>query len=332
MNGDFRRRRRRDFQRPRDHPAERAFRKATERVRRTANTNPWLWLTGTVGILAIWYATPVSEWITEIALMEIPVSADIELGRHAARDLVRRQGYSTIHDTLYSPLIDRIGFELVRTLQDMEDSSYSSSSSRYEWDFGIVRSSDVNAYCLPGGVVRVTSSLLSTLLPTNGELAALLGHEMGHVTRRHAQKRMLSQRILQYLLEALFEQDTDFRRSSSSLGHNLGKLLLGATDWLGQQHFSRRDEYQADAVAWDLLVSRYNRYSPESLISLLSKLQRLEEKYRSKSPDSSSVLLDQVAAWSRTHPATKDRIKSLKLKWQALPREERLRLSRQAAG
>ena len=47
----------------------------------------------------------------------------------------------------------------------------SSQLGQYKWDFGIVKADIVNAFALPGGIIRVTDKLLDTLSPTRGELA-----------------------------------------------------------------------------------------------------------------------------------------------------------------
>ena len=309
--------------------------------------HPWLWFWGSVGLLAAWYTTPISDFVTELVLHEVPIEADLELEWQAPRKLVRSS-----YDYHWSPIISRIGRELLHTLQ-RSDFSFSSSSQyyhdshySYNWDFGIVDTDrSINAFCLPGGTIRVTAALLETLQPTSGEIAALLGHEMGHVLARHAQKRMLSQQLLQSLASALLLDNSSSSSSNNnnrrrrrhqpkSIGQAIGETLLGATDWLGQQRFSRRDEYQADAVAWDLLTAS-GTYNPQSLQSLLQKLASLEDSSRQKASSSSSssssasiILLEQVEAWSRTHPATKDRIRALESKWHDLPRRQRQRLSR----
>jgi Zn-dependent protease with chaperone function len=190
----------------------------------------------------------------------------------------------------------------------------------------------INAFALPGGVVRVTDALLERLEPTQGELAALLGHEMGHVVSRHSQARMIQQGLLQYLLKAVLYEDGD--DVQETFGEAVGELLTKSAAWLGQQKFSRRDEYQADAVSWDLLVDEANAYNPKSLHSILSKLWSLEQDAGDKSrrKDSESPwdrdFLASVTAWSRTHPATEDRLAALEVKWNQLTSKVRRRLAR----
>jgi predicted Zn-dependent protease len=280
--------------------------------------------------LAVWYLTPASVWITDIVLEQIPVSADIELGQQAVAEFP----YPTVYIARWTPLVRQIGNELVRTRQKQaRHGQHNPHDYLYQWDFGVVHTKLVNAFALPGGVVRVTDALLELLEPTEGELAALLGHEMGHVVSRHSQARMIQQELLQYLFKAVLYEDGD--DVQETFGQAVGELLTKSAAWLGQQRFSRRDEYQADAVSWELLVDESNAYNPQSLHSMLTKLWSLEQDAGNKSrrgKDSGSTwdsdLLASVTAWSRTHPATEDRLAALEDKWNQLSSKERRRLSR----
>ena len=86
----------------------------------------------------------------------------------------------------------------------------------FEWeDFGVVHAPNVvNAVCFPGAIVRVTDTLLYTLNLSNGELAALLGHEIGHVAHRHAQKRIIPKELLSLLWKSLVYEDHDDDRET----------------------------------------------------------------------------------------------------------------------
>jgi Zn-dependent protease with chaperone function len=279
--------------------------------------------------LAVWYLSPVSVYITDIVLEQIPVSADIELGQQAVAEF----SYPTVYQARWTPLVRQVGNELVLTRQK-QHGQHNPQDYLYQWDFGVVHTPSVNAFALPGGVVRVTDALLELLKPTTGELAALLGHEMGHVVSRHSQARMIQQQLLQYLFQALLYEDGDDDRET--FGQAVGELLTKSAAWLGQQRFSRRDEYQADAVSWELLVDDSNAYNPQSLHSILTKLWSLEQdanrSHKDKDSKSSSTwdrdLLASVSAWSRTHPATEDRLAALDDKWNQLSSKERRRLSR----
>ena len=289
------------------------------------NNNTWKEQLLTAAIaaasFAIWYGTPVSNWITDLLLVQIPIEQDVMLGQAALRGF----DYQTAYDSYWTPLVQSVGRELVHTYR--RETKY---DDPYQWHFAIVRADFINAFALPGGTIRVTSALLQTLKPSRAEVAALLGHEMGHVLHRHSQARILQHQLLQNVLEAVLSDDSGGAsggRTRETFGHSLGKLLYRSAQWLGDQRFSRRDEYQADATSWDLLVLS-DRYNPQALHSLLAKLGRQEDEYGKGPKD--HPLTRAISEWSRTHPATKDRLKALDQKWKALPTQERRRLTRYA--
>jgi Zn-dependent protease with chaperone function len=303
-----------------------------------------LLLTSLAG-MSIWYLTPISDWLSSLLLHQIPVEADIVLGQTG---LLQFQ-YKTIYHPHWSPLVQDVGRELISILEasskdilqetsssqnllqdilgvdeDVAQYLYSATTNsynkqnnlirRYNWDFGVIQAPIVNAFALPGGIIRVTDQLLETLSPTRGELAALLGHEIGHALHRHSQKRLVQQKMFQLVVQALTYEDHD--DDDESFGEAMGELLLKSAQWLGQQKFSRNDEYQADATSWALLLDGRSPYNPKSVQSLLNKLWSLNGRATTAKP------LD----WMNTHPATEDRIGALQEKWEQLNRRERQRL------
>jgi len=263
-----------------------------------------------------WYLTPLSDYVAEYVLETIPIESDIVLGSEAMASLSVK--YPEIIDRWG---VDRVGRELVSSLIDNEDgrNNFGTTSPppwrddirRHRWSFGVVRADFANAFALPGGVVRVTDSLLRQIQPTEGELAALLGHEMGHVLRRHSQRREVKRNLAGTVLRALTYEDHD--GYDETFGEAVGEVLLKGAAWLGEQGFSRRDEYEADEAAWDILVET-ETYDPRSVAAMLAKLWSLEGG-------------NGKTRWESTHPGTADRIQALQDKWDSLDWREQKRLS-----
>eukprot|EP00571_Detonula_confervacea_P008107 CAMPEP_0172317908 /NCGR_PEP_ID=MMETSP1058-20130122/33254_1 /TAXON_ID=83371 /ORGANISM="Detonula confervacea, Strain CCMP 353" /LENGTH=320 /DNA_ID=CAMNT_0013032589 /DNA_START=154 /DNA_END=1113 /DNA_ORIENTATION=- len=257
-------------------------------------------------LLSVWFLTPFSDYCTKLILWTVPVQSDVTLGREALTSLEHK----------YPPVADRwgvknIGLELVKS-SIMSDSTNKNdlfdNIQQYKWDFGVVHAPQlVNAFALPGGIVRVTDALLKNLALTNDELAALIGHEMGHVLHRHSQKRAVKNRLLSTIWEAFVYEDND--GYDESFGEAVAEGLWKSASYLGELSFSRTDEYQADDAAWDLLASTYSfgrssarQYHPKSVRRLLRKLWEYQGGTGSTS-------------WESTHPGTKDRIGALEEKW-----------------
>ena len=189
--------------------------------------------------------------------------------------------------------VRKIGLELVKS---SKRNKLFDNMHQYEWDFGIVHAPQiVNAFALPGGIVRVTDTLLKNL------------------------KRAIKKRLISTVFDALVYEDND--GYDESFGEAVGEGLWNAASHLGELSFSRADEYQADDVAWDLLASTYSsssntlhHYHPRSVRRLLRKLW----DYHGGSGR---------ADFLSTHPGTKDRIDALEKKWNSLPLAEKLKFA-----
>jgi Zn-dependent protease with chaperone function len=185
-------------------------------------------------------------------------------------------------------------------------------AKQYKWSFQVIKSNDINAFALPGGIIKVTESLLQTLQLSQGEIAALLGHEMSHVLYRHTQLQLLKRDLLSTILKAIFYDDHD--EHEESFGEAVHEIMIQSASYLGSLKFSRSNEYQADDGAWEILnVSQ--RYNPKCVQHLLEKLYSLEGGRGSTD----------TTAWDKTHPGTGDRIQMMKDKWNALSWNERRR-------
>jgi predicted Zn-dependent protease len=266
--------------------------------------------------VGVWYFTPISHLLVDFMLELVPVQADLELGREAyLRD--KHLSQDTYYDPRWTRHLQRIGRQLVESSASSFPHA-AAAPNNYQWDFAVVKDDlQINALCLPGGIVRVTSGLLKQLDLTDGELAALLGHEMGHVLHRHGQARILQQKVLQTIMEALVYQDNDDHEET--LGEAIGELLVHSADWLGQQSFSRANEYEADETSWELLLSPHNPYHPQALQGLLTKLWDASGRQGGKT------------SWDSTHPGTLDRIQALEQKWKSLSSRERREIDRKYA-
>jgi predicted Zn-dependent protease len=260
----------------------------------------------------IWFLTPASDIIASFILLSIPIDEDVSLGRESWLQLRQKHAYISVPDQWG---VSAIGNELARKIRngsgsfckkqmDMNmDYDYCRRQLRqYRWSFEVVSSREINAFALPGGIIRVTDSLLRQLQPTKGEIAALIGHEMGHVLHRHSQLKMVKQNLVNFILKSLvFEEGGDQQENS------VGELLLTGALFLGEMRFSRKDEYEADSTSFDILVDS-GVYHPMSVQSLLEKLWSFSGE---RQASSSSYIMD----WDKTHPGTAERIEVLSKRW-----------------
>lgn len=158
-----------------------------------------------------------------------------------------------------------------------------------EWEVVVFRSADVNAFALPGGKIGVFTGLLS-VATTQDQLAAVLGHEVAHVTKRHGKQRVQQQVIAQgglSILEGVIG-DNEMLMAAVGVGAQYGVLLP----------FSRAHESEADLVGLDYLAKA--GFNPQGAVQLW---QNMEAAGGGKAPEMLS-----------THPSGSTRIKDLQSK------------------
>jgi predicted Zn-dependent protease len=119
-----------------------------------------------------------------------------------------------------------------------------SDDKNYRWEFVLINSREVNAFALPGGKVAVYAGLLPVVQNANA-LAAVLGHEIGHVIARHGAERMAQQRLVQLgsMAAGIAVSDMDPQMQRTVMG----ALGMGAQFGL-LLPFSRDNENEADLI------------------------------------------------------------------------------------
>ena len=134
------------------------------------------------------------------------------------------------------------------------------------YHFTVVDSTEINAFALPGGYIYITCGLLA-YLNSEAELAAVLGHEIGHVTARHgvrqqtsAQAASLGAGVLSILLPEL---------SGAGLGQTVN--LLGTALLRG---YGREYELEADRLGADYLAR--SGYDPQAMLGVIRTLKEHE--------------------------------------------------------
>lgn len=136
------------------------------------------------------------------------------------------------------------------------------------YSFQAVNANYVNAYAFPGGSIAVTRGILVEL-DNEAELAALLGHELGHVNARHTASRMSKGTLLNVALAGttMALGDTSFGGIAEQLGQLGGAALLA--------HYSRDDERQADSLGMEYMVK--SNYTPMGMVGLMDLLRNMSK-------------------------------------------------------
>jgi predicted Zn-dependent protease len=137
------------------------------------------------------------------------------------------------------------------------------------WCFGVLNSDSVNAFSSPGGFVFITRGLYA-LAETDDALAAILGHEIAHITGKHALKIVQRGEFLSGLGSQVVKRSGNTREIDAQLK----QLDLGVTDiakTLFEKGFDPQTEYAADKDGRQLAL--VTGYAPGGLRAVLIRLQ-----------------------------------------------------------
>lgn len=101
-------------------------------------------------------------------------------------------------NTTNTALVVKVGKNIAAAVETyLKNNGYESMLSEFAWEFNLVKSDEVNAFCMPGGKIVVYEGILPVTQNETG-LAVVLGHEVAHAVAKHANERMSTQIVTQY--------------------------------------------------------------------------------------------------------------------------------------
>ena len=173
---------------------------------------------------------------------------EIELGRQEHRKIVARFGL--YRDKELASYITKIGERIAKE----------SSRPDLQYHFTVLNDDLVNAFALPGGYIYVTRGML-THMNSESELAAVLGHEIAHVTERHAIRAQTRGKVIN-VLNTVAAGITGIPGA-----YDLGNIFGGVL----QKGYSRKFELEADKVGAEYMAKA--GYSPEAMLKTIDVLK-----------------------------------------------------------
>lgn len=212
-------------------------------------------------------------------------NAEIAQGRELHPKVM--QQYQEYEDEALQALVKQVGTALARN----------SERSDLIFRFTLLDSDQVNAFALPGGYIYITRGLLA-YLNSEAELAAVLGHEIGHVTARHSVRQQTSSTLAGVAGIGVAVA------TGSRTAYDLSRLL--GTAWVSG--YGRNMELEADALGARYLAQ--NDYTPQAMITVISVLkdQELYDKERAALEDRDPQVYHGVFA---THPKNDTRLREV---------------------
>jgi len=190
--------------------------------------------------------------------------AEARMGLQAFTQIKQQEPIS--EDRMANDRVNEIGRRIVSTLgREVPDA---------EWEFVVFESEQVNAFALPGGKVGVYTGLID-LTETDDELAAIIGHEIAHVTLRHSAERMTQQMTVSgvALGAEIFMESEDIDTEDRMLA----RAGLGMFSSLGfVLPYSRKHETEADVVG--LKYAAGAGYDPWAAITFWQKMRAVSDR------------------------------------------------------
>jgi predicted Zn-dependent protease len=190
-------------------------------------------------------------------------------------------------------MVKRVGTRIQHAVEAfLASKNQSQQIAGYKWEFNLVESKEVNAWCMPGGKVVVYTGILP-VTKDEASLAVVMGHEIAHAVAKHGAERMSQQIIAQGLGSTL---DAAMAKNSAAT-----KQIAATAFGLGAQYgallpFSRTQESEADHLG--LIFMAMAGYDPQVAVPFW---ERMSQSGGGKPPEIMS-----------THPSDATRIANLK--------------------
>jgi len=202
---------------------------------------------------------------------------ELQIGQQQDTEIRREMG--VYDDRALQEYVSGVGLRLAQQ----------SERPNLPWHFTIVDAPAVNAFALPGGYIYITRGIMA-FLDDEAQLACVLGHEIGHVTARHAaqQYSKATGAELGVLLGSIFVPE--MRPFGGAAQSGLGVLML---------KYSRDDELQADQLG--VRYASRGGWDPAAMPRMLTTLGRMDEAADNKGTPN----------WLATHPAPENRVERI---------------------
>ncbi len=200
----------------------------------------------------------------------IDTAKEVGIGRQVGKEIEAR--YGVVDNPVLLRQVEAVGLRLAKV----------SDRPTLPWKFKILNTREVNAISLPGGLIYITKGMMD-FLQYEDELAFVLGHEVGHVSRRHHVQLLERVFYFDLIVQLLFGSQPRVAEVAE-----MANVLL-------TQGFSRDLEFEADHFG--VLYAHKAGFNAGSALGFMERLRRAEGRDPS-----------QFEVFFRTHPALVDRI------------------------
>ena len=185
----------------------------------------------------------------------------------------------------------KVGEKMTAAVNELFSGKYKNRIKNQKWEYKLVQSSEVNAWCMPGGKIVFYTGILPYTVDEAG-MAVVMGHEMAHAIARHGNERMSQQLAI---IMGSVTLDVAMKNNPEQT-KEIFKSLYGISTTLGALAYSRKHEYEADKIG--LVIMAKAGYDPRKAIEFWERMSKKSSNF--------------VPQFLSTHPSDENRIKEMK--------------------
>lgn len=191
----------------------------------------------------------------------------LSLSTQQYNDFMKTATVST--STTNTALVKRVGNKLATAVETfLKNNGLASEVQNFAWEFNLVKNTEPNAFCMPGGKIVVYEGLLP-VTQNEASLAIVLGHEIAHAVAKHSAEQMSKQMRQQYGTQILGSV------LNSTVGSNVGDIAgsIAQTGFsFANLKYSRNNEYEADHIG--LIFAAMAGYDPQVAIPFWQRMSQ----------------------------------------------------------
>jgi predicted Zn-dependent protease len=191
--------------------------------------------------------------------MLVSEDTEIQIDRQYA-PLQISTDYGSVQDSELNSYVGQVGNKMAAK----------SHRTHMPYSFRVVNATYVNAYAFPGGTIAATRGIMLSL-ENEAELAALLGHELGHVNARHSAEQMSKGQLTQAVVGGIAVVAGTQSAALGNLAGQLGQISAGAL----LARYSRDNEREADALGIEYMVGA--NYGSQGFVGLMDMLNSMSK-------------------------------------------------------
>ena len=222
-------------------------------------------------------------------------AAEVAEGQKAHAEVLKE--YGALNNPRLQAYVNDLGQRLAKQ----------SHRNQLKWTFTVLDSPEINAFALPGGFVYITRGIMA-YMEDEGDLAGVLGHEIGHVTARHGAQRATRQQdaglgvLAATVLGAVLES-----RGVAGAGQAASQVSqTAAAGYVAT--YGREQELQSDSLGAEYLAR--SNYDPKNMINVINVLKN-QERFAADQAAKAGRAAPAGNSWLASHPSNDQRLQSI---------------------